>query len=208
MKKIIYLSILICFVSCTKSPLKEVVEKKIIADELSVKEKPKFYSFEVIDTVKVKTLIDNWYLVNGENLKKDSVKPALIETIKRQKWLFGSAECIGMSKKECDNIILTNQYKLDRINYLEKKSANDIEYLVIKTEFSLNYSIFNDMKFSQIRIYFVSKKYDTSLKKEIYEVILSESINDYNLIKEKLKSDKITLYESILFNFKTEIPIY
>ena len=93
-------------------------------------------------------------------------------------------------------------------NYLEKKSANDIEYLVIKTEFSLNYSIFNDMKFSQIRIYFVSKKYDTSLKKEIYEVILSESINDYNLIKEKLKSDKITLYESILFNFKTEIPIY
>ena len=207
MKKIIYLSILILFVSCTKSPLQEAVEKKITKDGFGVDLSTKFKNFEIIDTVTVKTLIDNWYKVNGENLKKDSIKPSIAETIKRLKWLFGNSDLVGMSKKESDDDILAYQYKLDRIKYLEKKNPNAIEYYVVKAEYVIKNPLVNNMKFNQNKIFFISKKYDKFLGKDVYEGILSEDMDTYKKIEDQFKSDKITRYETMLFMDKNKIKL-
>ena len=199
MKKLIFFSVLICFVSCTKNPFKETVLNSIKKDAMGIDLKPKFITFEVLDTVYNKELVDDWYLMNSDmSPKKDSIKIKLAEFAKNCKFLTNHFEYTGHDSKYYADYVIIANYKLDRIKQLETRKSTNIEYYVIKTEYKIINPIINNAEVTVSEIILISDK---------LEVIIKKNADDFAKVAEKCKQTPYLKYEALILSEKTGLQL-
>ncbi len=191
MKKLTILLSLLFIIGCSsKSKFEDPIKAQLIKDALGVDIKPKFNTLKVIDTVYVKESKENWYVLYSlPNQSKDSARAAAVKALEYFKELYDN-----------DPANNNDHYKSwrwinDRITSLDKRNDNDVDYYVLKT----NYTFFNPLlnqRISNDRVFILSDK---------FEVLYAGDEDNWKKIENEYTKTPLLKYEIAMYFNKEDI---
>lgn len=133
--------------SCKKLTMEEAITKNIIAEAKAngFDFKPTIEEIQVIDTIRAKELVDNFYTENAApDMPRDTVKARIQNMVKEQKELLKNQHNDdekggGGMMNESDQLIVLDgmQKKLDRLKKLESTNPSNPQYYVVKVKYKV-----------------------------------------------------------------------